>query len=251
MSRKPREPSTIVAFLPIAATLTLLMFHIFVNGGGPHIPLILGVFITTVFGLVHGYSWTEMQAAMVENIAISVPVLGIFFAVGMTISTWILCGTVPFLTNLGLTILTPTAFLPLACIVCSIVSVFTGTSWGTVGTIGLALLGIGEGMGVPAHLTAGAVVSGAWFGDKMSPANKMFFCAAILAAITSSLPSRTTFMSIACPTRNNPIMFLTSLVRRTLRPPTSVMTSPVCKPARDAGESCSTWVITTPLVVSS
>lgn len=203
MTNKVRQPTVGAALLPIGATLGILTYHIFVNQGGPHVPLILGIFITTIFGLVHGYHWSDMQDGMVENIAISVPVLGIFFAVGMTISTWILCGTVPFLTGLGLTIMAPSAFLPLTCIVCSVVSVFTGTSWGTVGTLGLALLGIGEGMGVPAHLTAGAIVSGAWFGDKMSPlSDTTNFAAAIAGAdlyahIRNMLPSTIPSMLIA------------------------------------------------------
>lgn len=203
MTSKARKPSVGAALLPIGATLGILIYHIFVNQGGPHIPLILGILLTTLFGLAHGYDWTEMQEGMVENIAISVPVLGIFFAVGMTISTWILCGTVPFLTRIGLTILSPTAFLPVTCVVCAVVSVFTGTSWGTVGTLGLALLGIGEGIGVPAHLTAGAVVSGAWFGDKMSPlSDTTNFASAIVGAdlyahIRNMLPSTIPAMLIA------------------------------------------------------
>jgi NhaC family Na+:H+ antiporter len=161
----------------------LLIYHIFVNDGGPHAPLIVGIFVAALFGLFHGYGWAEMQDGMTANIAISVPVLGIMLTVGMTISTWILCGTVPFLTVMGLNILAPAAFLPVTCIICAIVSVATGTSWGTVGTIGLALLGIGEGMGVPMALTAGAIVSGAWFGDKMSPlSDTTNFTAAIVEA---------------------------------------------------------------------
>lgn len=164
-----RQPTWKMALIPIAMTLIILMLQILVFKGPPHIPLILGVAITAVFGLLYGHKWTDMQDAMVKSVAVSLPVLGIFMVVGMTISTWIASGTVPLFTKVGLAILTPLAFLPLTCIICSIISVFTGTSWGTVGTIGLALLGIGESMGVPSYLTAGAIVSGAWFGDKMSP----------------------------------------------------------------------------------
>ena len=198
-----KTPTPLIALLPIGATMAILIYHIFANQGAPHVPLIFGIFITTLFGLAHNYTWSEMQAGMIANITISVPVLGIMLTVGMTISTWILCGTVPFLTKLGLTILAPTAFLPVTCIVCALVSVFTGTSWGTVGTLGLALLGIGEGMGVPMHYTAGAVVSGAWFGDKMSPlSDTTNFTAAIVGAdlyahIRNMLPSTIPSMIIA------------------------------------------------------
>jgi NhaC family Na+:H+ antiporter len=203
MTRTHKKPSVLSAIMPIVLTMTILVYHIFVNGGAPHIPLILGIFIAAVFGLAHGFEWADMQRGLVSNIAISVPVMGIMMAVGMTISTWILCGTVPYLTQLGLTFLAPASFLPVTCIICAIVSVATGTSWGTVGTLGLALMGIGEGMGVPMQFTAGAVVSGAWFGDKMSPlSDTTNFTAAIVGAdlyhhIRNMLPTTIPSMVIA------------------------------------------------------
>jgi NhaC family Na+:H+ antiporter len=164
-----RQLSWKMALIPIVSTLAILMVQILVYGGAPHIPLILGIGITAVFGILHGHKWSEIQNGMISSVAVALPVLGIFMVVGMTIGTWIASGTVPLLTKVGLDILTPSGFLPLTCIICAIVSVFTGTSWGTVGTIGLALLGIGESLGIPSYFTAGAIVSGAWFGDKMSP----------------------------------------------------------------------------------
>jgi NhaC family Na+:H+ antiporter len=164
-----RQPSWQVALIPIVITIAVLMVQILVFAGAPHIPLIMGVGITAVFGILHGHKWADIQQGMISSVAVALPVLGIFMLVGMTIGTWIASGTVPLLTKVGLDILTPAGFLPLTCIICAIVSVFTGTSWGTVGTIGLALLGIGESLGIPSHFTAGAIVSGAWFGDKMSP----------------------------------------------------------------------------------
>ncbi|MEP0177472.1 MAG: Na+/H+ antiporter NhaC [Paraglaciecola sp.] len=164
-----RKPSWQVALVPIMSTLAILMVQILVFKGAPHIPLILGIGITAIFGILHGHKWSDLQQGMLSSVSVALPVLGIFMVVGMTIGTWIASGTVPFLTKVGLEILTPAGFLPLTCIICAIVSVFTGTSWGTVGTIGLALLGIGESLGIPSYFTAGAVVSGAWFGDKMSP----------------------------------------------------------------------------------
>lgn len=198
-----RLPSVAAALLPIVLTLAILSYHIFVNRGAPHVPLIIGIFITSLIGIAHGFKWSEVQEGIVGNVAISVPVLGIMFTVGMTISTWILCGTVPLLIKLGLLLLAPAAFLPVTCIVCAVVSVATGTSWGTVGTLGLALLGVGEGMGVPMYLTAGAVVSGAWFGDKMSPlSDTTNFSAAIVGAdlyshIRNMWPSTVPAMLIA------------------------------------------------------
>ena len=192
-----------MALMPIVATMAILMYQVLVLKGPPHIPLILGIGITALFGIARGNRWSELQQGMVDNVAASIPVLGIFMVVGMTIGTWIACGTVPMLTKLGLVILVPDLFLPMVCVICAFISVFTGTSWGTVGTIGLALLGVGESMGIPSYLTAGAIVSGAWFGDKMSPlSDTTNFTAAITgtnlyAHIRNMLPTTIPAMVIA------------------------------------------------------
>jgi NhaC family Na+:H+ antiporter len=93
----------------------------------------------------------------------------ILVSVGALISTWIAAGTIPLLVKLGLHTISPRFFLVTACVLCSLVSLFTGTSWGTVGTMGIALMGVAAGLGVPAGAAAGAVVAGAYFGDKLSP----------------------------------------------------------------------------------
>ena len=157
------------ALAPVVFTMALLMYQIFALRGAPHIPLLLGTAITAAFGLHRGYRWTVLQKGIVDAAASAIPVAIIFFLVGMTISTWILSGTVPLLIAFGVNWINASAFLPVSCIVCALVSVFTGTSWGTVGTMGLALMAVGSALGIPAPVTAGAVVSGAWFGDKISP----------------------------------------------------------------------------------
>lgn len=163
------EMSLQLALAPIAATMVLIGIQVFILKGPPHIPLILGTAITAVLGLCRGMHWHDIGRAMSTSIATSVPVILIFMLVGMTIATWILSGTVPLLIYAGLQVINPQFFLPTCCIVCAIVSLFTGTSWGTVGTVGLALMAVGEGVGLSPALTAGAIVSGAWFGDKLSP----------------------------------------------------------------------------------
>ena len=163
-------PTTLTAALaPIAITMALLVYQIFVLGGAPHVPLLLGIAVTATLGLYRGSRWSDIQQGIVDSAASAIPVVFIFFLVGMTISTWILSGTVPLLITLGITWINSSAFLPVTCVVCALVSVFTGTSWGTVGTMGLALMAIGGTLSIPAPITAGAVVSGAWFGDKVSP----------------------------------------------------------------------------------
>ena len=169
MPSSSSPPSLAGALAPIALTMALLMVQIFVLSGPPHIPLILGTGIAALFGLVRGCRWGDIQEGIVSAAATSIPVVFIFLLVGMTIGTWILAGTVPLMITLGVKWISLSAFLPVCCLVCAVVSVFTGTSWGTVGTLGLALMTIGASLDIPPAITAGAVVSGAWFGDKISP----------------------------------------------------------------------------------
>ena len=93
----------------------------------------------------------------------------ILLLIGMMSATWMISGVVPTLIYYGVQIMSPTFFLPCACIISSIISVMTGTSWTTIATIGIALMGIGDALGIPAPYTAGAIISGAYFGDKLSP----------------------------------------------------------------------------------
>ena len=135
----------------------------------PHITLAIGIAITGVVGLKLGYKWNNIEEGVFHVINISLPSVSILITVGMIVGIWIASGTVPTLIYYGLKILSPEIFLAAGMLLCSIVSVSLGTSWGTVGTVGLALMGIGAGFGIPMYWTAGAVVSGAFFGDKISP----------------------------------------------------------------------------------
>ncbi|HKJ71147.1 MAG TPA: Na+/H+ antiporter NhaC [Gammaproteobacteria bacterium] len=166
------RPSLPLAILPIAATMGLILFQIRYFGAdnfAPHIPLALGIAITGLVGRAIGYRWRQMEAGLFHVVHIGLPSVAILMIVGMIIGTWILSGTVPLLIHYGLTLITPQYFLLAAMLLTSVVSLAIGTSWGTVGTVGLALVGIGDGLGIPAALTGGAIVSGAFFGDKMSP----------------------------------------------------------------------------------
>ena len=164
------KPSLFMALLPIVLTMGLLMVQLFVfDDFTPHVPLALGILISGAFAWRRGYKWPSIAEGMYHVASVGLPSLAILMTVGMIIGVWILSGTVPVLIYYGLGILTPGIFLVAGCLVCALISLATGTSWGTVGTVGLALVGIGEGLGIPMHLTGGAVVSGAFFGDKMSP----------------------------------------------------------------------------------
>lgn len=164
------RPGLALALLPIALTFLVLGTQLFVfDTFTPHVPLIVGIGITAIVGLRLGCSWKSMEEGMLHVVSVGLPAVGILILVGMITGVWIASGTVPTLIYYGLELLDPRLFLAAAALLCAVVSVSLGTSWGTVGTVGLALMGIGAGFGVPVYWTAGAVVSGAFFGDKVSP----------------------------------------------------------------------------------
>ena len=167
---QPRKPSFGLALVPVVLTLLVLGIQLFYFGDfTPHIPLAIGLAITGLVGTYLGHDWGNMENGVFRVINVSLPSVSVLIVVGMIIGVWIASGTVPSLIYYGLKVLSPEIFLAASMIMCAVVSVSLGTSWGTVGTIGLALMGIGAGFDVPMYWTAGAVVSGAFFGDKISP----------------------------------------------------------------------------------
>ncbi len=110
-----------------------------------------------------------MEAGIIESLSAGMPAILILIMIGALIASWMSAGVIPMLTVYGLELMSARFFLLTACVICSLVSLFTGTSWGTVGTVGVALMGVAEGLGVPLGAAAGAIVSGAYFGDKLSP----------------------------------------------------------------------------------
>lgn len=165
-----QKPSFGLAMVPVVLTLFILGIQIFYFGDfSPHVPLSIGIAITGLVGVKLGHKWQDIEKGMLHVVHIGLPSIAILILVGMIVGVWIASGTVPTLIYYGLTILSPQIFLAAAMILCAVVSVSLGTSWGTVGTVGLALMGIGAGFDIPMYWTAGAVVSGAFFGDKVSP----------------------------------------------------------------------------------
>ena len=155
---------------PLLLTVALLMVQFFVfKDYTPHVPLVIGICITGMFMALKGRKWAGMEQHMYRVMKVALPTTVIILCVGMMIAASIAAGTVQTVLVYGLSILKPTVFLPATCILTTVVSLATGTSWGTVGTVGLAMVGIGEALGVPMHWTVGAICSGAFFGDKMSP----------------------------------------------------------------------------------
>ena len=164
------RPSFIMAIFPILATVSLLMLQLFVyKDFTPHIPIALGLAITCLVGYFNGFKWDDIEDGIFRVISVALPSVSILLIVGMTVGIWIASGTVPSMIYYGLNIINPTYFLATSMLLCAFVSVSLGTSWGTTGTVGLALMGIGAGFGIPSYWIAGSVVSGAFFGDKVSP----------------------------------------------------------------------------------
>ena len=138
-------------------------------GLSPQIPTLLGVAVAGCIAWRCGSNWTAIEQAMVKGVTRAIPAMMIFLLIGVLIGVWIVAGVVPSLIYYGMQILSPDVFLPSTLIICAVASLATGSSWGTSGTIGLALIGVGSSLGFPLPVVAGAVISGAYFGDKMSP----------------------------------------------------------------------------------
>jgi len=169
-TRQRREATLFDALFPIILTVGLLMYTIIIEGGDVHIPLVLGAVIVTLIAVYRlGFTWGELEEGFIETIASTMQAILILAIIGMIIGTWILGGIVPTLIYYGLQVLSPAFFLVASMILCSIVSLATGSSWTTAGTVGIALMGVAAGLGVPGPMAAGAIISGAYFGDKMSP----------------------------------------------------------------------------------
>ena len=168
--RQKREATVLDALIPIVLTVAILMYAIMVIGADVHIPLVLGSIITALVAVYRlGYTWEELEKGFMETIDSTMQAILILGVIGMIIGTWILGGIVPTLIFYGLKILSPSFFLIASMLLCSVVSLATGSSWTTAGTVGIALMGVAAGLGVPGPMAAGAIISGAYFGDKMSP----------------------------------------------------------------------------------
>jgi len=167
--RGRRDPHLWEALISILGLIVFISLAIVRYEADPHVPILLGVLVAAIIGLKAGFTWKEIETGMLNGITNALQAIVILAIIGILIGVWILSGVVPTMLYYGLKILHPNIFLLAALIICSITSLATGTSWGTAGTIGIALIGIGEGLGFPLPVVAGAVLSGAYFGDKMSP----------------------------------------------------------------------------------
>ncbi|MDY0231862.1 MAG: Na+/H+ antiporter NhaC [Candidatus Saccharicenans sp.] len=169
LTPKTKKPSFAIALIPLIAMALLLGVGYGVYRIKAQVLLVSAAFITACLGAYLKFSWKEMESGIVESIRKALPAILIMLSVGVLVATWIAAGTIPMIIYYGLKLISPKFFLVTACFVCTLTSLACGTSWGTIGTLGVAFIGIAMGLGIPLGPAAGAIVAGAYFGDKMSP----------------------------------------------------------------------------------
>lgn len=194
-----REPKLWEALVPIIGMMLIIVIGILKFGLEPHIPIVLACILAAFMAKKVGHSWNSILSGMLESINRALEALLIVMIVGMLIGSWVSAGTVPAMVYYGLGLISPKVFLPTGAILCAIVSIATGSSWTSAGTVGIALMSIAQGLGINPALAAGMVISGAYFGDKLSPLSDSTNVAAataetplydhVGAMITTTLPS--------------------------------------------------------------
>lgn len=169
-----RELNIWEALIPVIALVGMLAYNVYVFGddalsGSNQFILLLGGAVAAIVGFLNKVSYKQMLAEVAENVKSTTGALLILLMVGALAGTWLISGIIPAMIYYGLQILNPTIFLAACVIICAIISIATGSSWTTAATVGIALIGIGDALGISLGMTAGAVLSGAYFGDKLSP----------------------------------------------------------------------------------
>lgn len=180
-------PPLYKALIPIIFLIALLAYNVIfifkddAIGGSNQVILILSGAVAALVGLTEGYNWKDILNGIINSIGSTVPAIIILLLIGALAGTWLLSGIVPAMIYYGLDILHPSIFLVATCLICSLVSISTGSSWSTVATVGIALFGIGKTLGFYEPMVAGAIISGSYFGDKISPLSDTTNLAAAMA----------------------------------------------------------------------
>jgi len=157
------------AVIPMLVMIIIMGICVIVLKASPHVPLLIGTATAAFIASRFGYTWNFIEEACYAGIKMALPAILIIIMIGLTIGSWIGGGIVATMVYYGLELLSPSMFLFTICSICCIVTLAIGSSWATMGTIGVAAMGIGHSIDIPAPMVAGAVISGAYFGDKMSP----------------------------------------------------------------------------------
>ena len=162
-------PKVWEALITLVLLIAILAIGIVIYEADVHVPMFCGVCVAAIMALYLGHKWEDIEKMMLDGIYKALQSVCILIIVGILIGVWVNAGVVPTMIYYGLQLMHPTIFFIATLLICSITSLATGTSWGTMGTMGVALMGIGFGLGMNPGMTAGAILSGAYFGDKMSP----------------------------------------------------------------------------------
>ncbi|HPE66921.1 MAG TPA: Na+/H+ antiporter NhaC family protein, partial [Synergistales bacterium] len=183
--RKAREISLRGALMIFGAILAIIVVgRLIFTFDVALLLMFIGMFTTFTYVYVYKFTWRDLfEGGVVPMIARASGAIMILLTVGPLIASWMLAGTIPYLIYTGLQILSPNTFLMAAFVICALSSTMTGTSWGTAATFGVAFMGIAQGLGVPLPAAAGAVVAGAYFGDKLSPVSDTTVLAAAVAEV--------------------------------------------------------------------
>ena len=176
-----------LALAPILFLIILLSINVVIYedpiGGANQLALLLSGALAAVIGIYYGSKWKEIMEGIANSIKSVVPAIIMLLLIGSLGGTWLISGVIPTMIYYGLQILNPTIFLFATAIITAIVSLATGSSWSTIATVGIALLGIGTAIGLPLGLIGGAIISGAYFGDKMSPLSETTNMAAAISGV--------------------------------------------------------------------
>lgn len=175
MKSKNKKVNPIISFIPLGVLVALIVLVITIFpddalSGASQVALMVATTVCVALSmLLYGTRWQVFEDAIKKTVGEASVSIVILLLIGMMSSTWMISGVVPTLIHYGVKLMSPALFLPCACIISALISLVTGTSWTTIATVGIALMGIGDALGIMTPYTAGAIISGAYFGDKMSP----------------------------------------------------------------------------------
>ena len=187
MSEKITKPSLLDALIPVIVLIGMLAGTVYVFGldsfGPNQVAMIMAAAVAAMIGIKNGHRWADIERGMIETISLSMQSILILLMVGSLIGSWILAGTVPSMIYYGVELMSPDYFYLSACIVCALLGFSIGSSWTVAGTLGIGLMGIAAALNLSLPISAGAIISGAYFGDKLSPLSETTNLA---AAVTSN-----------------------------------------------------------------
>ncbi|MBT4832618.1 MAG: Na+/H+ antiporter NhaC [Porticoccaceae bacterium] len=187
VSNTVTKPSLLDALIPVVVLIAMLAAAVYAFGldsfGPNQVALIMAAAVAALIGIKNGISWAEIERGMIDTISVSLQSILILLMVGSLIGSWILSGTVPSMIYYGVELMSPDYFYLTACLVCALLGFSIGSSWTVAGTLGIGLMGIAAALDLSLAVSAGAIISGAYFGDKMSPLSETTNLA---AAVTSN-----------------------------------------------------------------